>query len=135
MLHVTNVGDSGVENVSLAEAVFIPCGSSRTPCFIPCVLTVIALLACYHCLPLHRVPSDLQGYLAVMALAYFTFGADIDCFLPKNLRVKAPNGFFLALSVMYILNSVAFAAIYVQAGFNMMEEPVKQTFMQLEKLL
>ena len=70
-----------------------------------------------------------------MALAYWTFGADIDGFLPKNIQAKAPDGFIMVLSVMYILNSVAFAAIYVQAGFNMMEEPVKQTFMQLEKLL
>ena len=88
-----------------------------------------------HCLPLHRIPSDVQGYLAALALAYWTFGADIDGFLPKNLQAKAPDGFIMALSVMYILNSIALAAIYVQASFNMVEEPLKQNLMQLEKVL
>ena len=77
-----------------------------------------------------------------MALAYWTFGADVDGFLPKNLQAKAPapwllgwwdgccpraqDGFIVALSVMYILNSIALAAIYVQAGFNLVEEPLNQ---------
>ena len=82
-----------------------------------------------------------------MAVAYWAFGADVDGFLPSNLEAKAPaprlpgwwvasaqDGFILALNLILLVNSGPVGAIYVQAGFNLVEEPLNQAFLQLEKL-
>ncbi|CAL1171746.1 unnamed protein product [Cladocopium goreaui] len=66
------------------------------------------------------------GYLSTAVLAYLAFGPTLTGFLPTNLQdVHTGDGFILSLNVLLIVNTIALGAIYIQAGFNMVEDIIE----------
>lgn len=65
-------------------------------------------------------------YLATAVLAYLAFGFHLTGFLPDNLQQEAhtPDSVIAALNVMLIVNTIALGAIYIQAGFNLVEDMI-----------
>lgn len=65
-------------------------------------------------------------YLSTAVLAYLAFGPTLTGFLPTNLQdAHTGDGFILSLNVLLIVNIIALGAIYIQAGFNMVEDIIE----------
>lgn len=61
-------------------------------------------------------------YLSISVLAYWAFGNQLTGYLPTDLQPYTSVAFQLVLNILLILSMISLGAIYIQAGFNLVED-------------